>query len=154
MTVWLSGSVGAPNAPCRIRQNISSSSDCDNPHISVEAPKPAMQAHIDRLRPNRLTSHPVIGVAIAVARRLNVTIHDTSSAVADMAPWICGMIEVTTMMVVKYSITVSMPLTSRSRRRLSDIGGGDVSGSSVAVPIIRVAGRSWKVNSGVGALEP
>ncbi len=60
-----------------------------------------MHVHIVRLRPKRVTSHPVIGVAMAVAKRLNVTTHDTSSAVAAMAPWIWGMMEVTTIMVVK-----------------------------------------------------
>ena len=42
-----------------------------------------------------------LGVAIAVARILKVTTHETSSAVAAMAPWICGITVETTMMVVK-----------------------------------------------------
>jgi hypothetical protein len=46
-----------------------------------------------------------------------------------MAPWICGMIDVTTMIVVKYSVTVSMPLRRASRRLADEI---ESAGSCVA----------------------
>ena len=46
-------------------------------------------------RPKRAASHPVIGVATAVARMLKVIAQAISSWVADMAPCICGrMVEV------------------------------------------------------------
>ena len=37
-------------------------------------------------RPKLATSQPVRGVATAVARMLNVIVHEISSAVADIAP--------------------------------------------------------------------
>ena len=40
--------------------------------------------------PKRSASQPVAGVATAVATMLNVMTHDTSSWVADSAPWSWG----------------------------------------------------------------
>ena len=42
-----------------------------------------------------------MGVAMAIARILKVTTQETSSAVADMVPWICGSTVEVTRMVVK-----------------------------------------------------
>ncbi len=42
------------------------------------------------LRPNRADSHPVIGMAMAVARMLNVIVQEISSGVAEKLPCICG----------------------------------------------------------------
>ena len=96
-----SGTVGAPMAPCTMRQKTRLSSDGAKPHISVETMKPATHVHMVLRRPKRATSQPVIGVAMAMARILKVTIQETSSGVADMAPWICGSTVDTTRIVVK-----------------------------------------------------
>ena len=45
--------------------------------------------------PKRATSHPVVGVATAVAMTLRVTTHETCSGVAESAPWSCGRITFT-----------------------------------------------------------
>ena len=88
--VWPSGSSGAPDAPCMNRQNTRASSDCDSPHIKVEAEKPTRLQNCTGPRPKRPTSQPVIGVHTAVARMLNVTVQEISSCVAAIAPCICG----------------------------------------------------------------
>ena len=87
---WPSGSSGAPEAPCTVRQNTSVSSDWDRPHISVAAEKDTRLQNCTGPRPKRPTSQPVIGVNTAVARMLKVTVQEISSWVADMAPCICG----------------------------------------------------------------
>ena len=58
--------------------------------MRVEAEKPTRLQNWTSPRPNRPTSHPVIGVNTAVARMLNVTVQEISSWVAAIAPCICG----------------------------------------------------------------
>ena len=50
------------------------------------------------------TSHPVIGVATAVARMLKVIVHAISSCVAAIAPCICGSSVEAISRVVEYSV--------------------------------------------------
>ena len=85
-----SGTSGAPAAPCRMRQKISSSSEFEAPHMKVEMPKNSAAAIITSRWPKRSASHPVAGVATAVATMLKVITQDTSSWVADIAPCSCG----------------------------------------------------------------
>ena len=90
-----SGTTGAPLPPWMMRQNTSVSSDCDIPHSRVASVNTPIDHTITRFSPKRATSHPVIGVTIAVARMLNVITQAISSWVADIAPCICGrMVEV------------------------------------------------------------
>src|SRR3954447_21763966 len=58
-------------------------------------------------RPNRATSHPVIGVVTAVASMLNVIVQAISSCVADIAPCICGKRVEAISSVVEYSVDPS-----------------------------------------------
>ena len=92
MIVCDSGTIGAPNPPCRMRQNTSISSAFDMPHASVARVKMPTDQIITRLPPKRAASQPVIGVTIAVARMLKVITQAISSWVADSAPCICGRI--------------------------------------------------------------
>ena len=55
-------------------------------------------------RPKRATSHPVIGVATAVASMLNVIVQAISSCVAAIAPCICGNSVEAISSVVEYSV--------------------------------------------------
>ena len=58
------------------------------PHSSVPIVNSAMLQTMTLRLPNRATSQPVMGVTMAVARMLNVTVHAISSWVADNAPCI------------------------------------------------------------------
>src|SRR6476660_3509055 len=55
-------------------------------------------------RPKRATSHPVLGVATAVARMLNVIVQAISSCVAAIATCICGSSVEAMSRVVEYSV--------------------------------------------------
>ena len=68
-----SGTSGAPNRPWQVRHRISSGSEVARPHRSVLTVKPSTAPSSRRLRPNRSASHPVGGVAIAVATMLKVS---------------------------------------------------------------------------------
>ena len=89
-TVCPSGTSGAPAAPCRMRQKISSSSEFEAPHMKVEMVKNSADQIMMSRWPKRSASQPVAGVATAVATMLKVITQDTSSWVADMAPCSCG----------------------------------------------------------------
>ena len=52
--------------------------------------KPNIDHVITFRRPKRATSHPVMGVTMAVARMLNVIAQAISSDVAASVPCICG----------------------------------------------------------------
>src|SRR3954449_6653302 len=76
-------------------------------------------------RPNRATSHPVIGVATAVARMLNVIVQAISSCVADIAPCICGSNVEAISRVVEYSvdpITIEIMIMIRRGTLTESIG--------------------------------
>ena len=85
-----SGITGAPNPPCRTRQNTSDSSESAAPQKNVVTVNRNTDQLIVSRRPKRAASQPVIGVHTAVARMLKVIAQAISSWVADMVPCICG----------------------------------------------------------------
>ena len=115
---WLSGTRGAPAAPCTMRQKINSLRDVEAPQKNVEAEK--MKAHqtIVERRPKRSASHPLIGVTTAVATMLNVIVQDTSSCVAPKAPCSLGSKADETRTDEEYAV-VALITTSRTNARLA-----------------------------------
>lgn len=85
-----SGTTGAPRPPWAIRHSTSASSESAEPHIQVAIENPMIDQVMTVRRPKRAVSHPVIGVTTAVARMLNVMVHEISSAVVASVPCICG----------------------------------------------------------------
>ena len=73
-----------------MRQKTIASSDPAKPHIIVENVNSPVDQTISFQRPNRAASQPVIGMAIAVARILKVTVQEISSDVAEKVPCIWG----------------------------------------------------------------
>src|SRR3954452_21244026 len=121
-TVCDSGVTGAPAAPCTMRQITSVSSDSAAPHRYVATENSAIEPTIRLRRPNVATSHPVIGVATAVASMLNVIAHALSSWVAAIAPCICGSSVEAISRVVEYSVDPTTIETMIMIRRGSDTG--------------------------------
>lgn len=88
--VCTKGTLGAPAAPWTIRQTMSSSSELAVPHSMVDSVNMVVDQIMMWRRPKRATGQPVIGMAMAVARMLNVIAHEISSGVAAKVPCICG----------------------------------------------------------------
>ncbi len=87
-----------------MRQMTRLSSDSAAPQKYVASENSAIDPTIRLRRPNLATSHPVIGVATAVARMLKVIVHAISSCVAAIAPCICGSNVEAISSVVEYSV--------------------------------------------------
>ena len=130
-------------APWAMRHKMSVSSDPERPHIKVANEKPAVQATITLRRPKFATSHPVIGVATAVANILNVMTQEASSAVADIEPWIWGNTVEATIRVVKYNVTVRTPASKMSTRRKAGISSAVVAAVVMVIlaDVHRVIGK-------------
>ena len=95
MMAWPRGTRGAPKIPWPMRYARSGT------RLSAVAHRSELTANSMTLQrmtlrwPKRATSHPVIGVATAVAMTLRVTTQETCSEVAESAPWSCGRITLT-----------------------------------------------------------
>ena len=105
--VWPIGKIGAPNAPWITRSASIASSDCTRPHNIEATVKPATEHAISVRQPSFAASHPVSGVAMAVATRLNVSTQEICSWVADNAPFSWGNITVTLVAVRPNRIVVN-----------------------------------------------
>ena len=114
---WPSGMIGAPNAPCATRARISVSRLPAKPHSSEVIVKPSTVKNIRLRQPSRLASHPVIGVATAVATRLSVITQEISSCVADRLPRICGSTRLAMVMVMPNSMLASWTINRMSHCR-------------------------------------
>ena len=87
------------------------------PHSRVDTVKMPVDQIITVLRPKRAVSQPVIGIAIAVARMLNVIVQEISSGVAEKLPCICGRTVEATRIELKYNATASIAEMRISTRR-------------------------------------
>ena len=67
-----------------------------SPHINDATVKPVTESSSNRLRPNVLASHPVIGRMMALATRYEVRVHVASSLLAERLPAMCGSETLTT----------------------------------------------------------
>jgi len=68
-------------------------------------------------QPSRLASHPVMGVAMAVATRFSVTTQAISSWVAEKVPRICGSTRLASVTVMPNSMLESCTINSTSHCR-------------------------------------
>ncbi len=128
---WPSGWIGAPLAPCTRRQATRPSSVCAIPHMTVEKVKPARLQNWTRPRPKRVTSHPVMGMTTAVARIWQVTVQETSSWVADIAPCTCGRMAATENVAALKEVDAATTVTSTKMRRDRASGSAGWSFSAV-----------------------
>ena len=69
-TAWPIGMIGAPKKPWATRARISVSRLFARPHRNEATVKPSTVENIRLRQPSRLESHPVMGVATAVATRI------------------------------------------------------------------------------------
>ena len=111
------GMIGAPNRPWAMRARISVSRLLAIPHRKEETVKPSTVKNIVLRQPSRLASHPVIGVAMAVATRFSVTTQEISSCVAEKVPRICGSTRLASVMVMPNSMLDSCTISRMSHCR-------------------------------------
>src|SRR5581483_11847393 len=88
-----------------MRKIIRNPSDGAKPQANDAAVNPVTANISNRLRPNLLANHPVIGRMIAFATRYEVSVHVASSIVAERLPAMCGS-ETFTTVVSSTSINV------------------------------------------------
>lgn len=122
-----------------MRQSTSPSSEFAAPQKNVATENPTRLQNMTLRTPKRATSHPLMGVTMAVARMLNVTVQEISSCVAATAPCICGRIAVAVNVAAIY---VAEPITTTARtsiRRPTDSSIRGLSSSRIASALAVVA---------------
>src|SRR3954471_6948715 len=115
-----SGTTGAPEPPCTMRQNTNACSESASPQKYVATENDRIDPTITLRRPKLPTNQPVIGVTTAVARMLNVIAQAISSGVAASAPCICGNSVDAISSVVEYSVDDSTTAIRISTRCATD----------------------------------
>ena len=116
-TAWPIGMIGAPKKPWATRARISVSRLFARPHRNEATVKPSTVENIRLRQPSRLESHPVMGVATAVATRFSVITQEISSCVADRVPRTCGSTRLASVMVMPNSMLDSCTISRMSHWR-------------------------------------
>ena len=141
---WPIGMIGAPKKPWATRARISVSRLLAIPHRNEETVKPSTVKNIRLRQPSRLDSHPVMGVASAVATRLSVMTQEISSWVAEKVPRICGSTRLASVMVMPNSKFDSCTIKRMSHcRPLMLKKPPCATAALIWVTFPRVGGASW-----------
>jgi hypothetical protein len=94
------------------RKKIRNGNDGASPQKKEATVKPVTDNMSRRLRPNVVSSHPVIGKIMALATRYDVSVHVASSVLAERLPAMCGSETLTTVVSSTSMKVLDMTMTA------------------------------------------
>src|SRR5262245_51360905 len=124
------GITGPPPRPCRMRIATRNSTDGAMPERNELMMNTVVHTRKSRRRPRRAVSQPVAGSTMAFAARYEVNTHETSSTLAESAPWMCGSATLVTLVSRIWSTDTTITLIVIIHRRALERGAS--TGSAIA----------------------